>query len=238
MPRWKSCSEKSAIRKTSDDHMMTTPGPDPIDGLGRFQALWQRCLIPGTDDYSDSIYQRLITAYGEAHRHYHTIAHISHCLQQFDLCKAQLANPDSVELSIWFHDVIYQCGTADNEKRSAELYRELAQNVHKNDFGQLVDDMIIATIHDKTTPARIDEQYMVDIDLSSFGLSWDAFLRDSRNLRLESSHLSDSDYHQRQGIFRKGLLSRERFFYTDYFYQQFETQARDNLERYFKQIPE
>jgi predicted metal-dependent HD superfamily phosphohydrolase len=217
---------------------MTTPESDQFDGPGRFQALWQRCLIPEADDYSDSIYQRLTSAYGETHRHYHTIAHIRHCLQQFDLCKAQLANPDAVEISIWFHDVIYQCGVPDNEKRSAELYRELSQDVHQNDFRQSVDDMIIATIHDKASPALIDEQYMVDIDLSSFGLSWDDFLRDSSNLRLESSHLSDSEYHQRQGNFRKSLLTRERFFYTDYFYQKFEVQARDNLERYFEQMPE
>ena len=217
---------------------MTIPGPDQIDGLGRFQALWQRCLIPGTEDHSNSIYQRLIAAYSEGHRHYHTLTHIRHCLQQLDLCKSQLENPDAVEISIWFHDAIFQSGAPDNEKRSAQLYRELALDVHQNDFCQRVDDMIIATIHAKTPPTRIDEPYMVDIDLSSFGLSWDDFLRDSQNLRLESSHLSDSDYHRRQGNFRKSLLTRDRFFYTDYFYQHFETQARDNLERYFEQMPE
>ncbi len=217
---------------------MTQPGPGQIDGLDRFQALWQRCLIPGTDDHSDSIYQRLVAAYGETHRHYHTLSHIRHCLQQLDLCKAQLVGPDAVETSIWFHDVIYQSGAPDNENRSAQLYRELAVDVHQNDFCQRVEDMITATAHNKTPPARIDEQYLVDIDLSSFGLSWDDFLRDSRNLRLESSHLSDSDYHRRQGNFRKSLLARECFFYTDYFYQRYETQARENIERYFEHMPE
>ena len=217
---------------------MSTPGPGQIDGLDRFQALWQRCLVPDTDDHSDSIYQRLVDAYGEAHRHYHSLTHIAHCLRQLDLCKTLLVNPDAVEISIWFHDVIFQSGAPDNEKHSAQLYRELAVNVHQDKFCQRVDDMIIATIHGKTPPARIDEQYMVDIDLSSFGLSWDEFLRDSQNLRLESSHLSDSDYHRRQGNFRKSLLSRERFFYTDYFYQRYENQARDNIERYFEHMPE
>jgi predicted metal-dependent HD superfamily phosphohydrolase len=217
---------------------MTSPGSDQIDGLDRFQALWQRCLIPGTDDHSASIYQCLVAAYGEAHRHYHTLTHIRHCLQQLDLSKALLGNPDTVEISIWFHDAVYQSGTPDNEKRSAQLYRELALDHHHHDFCQQVEDMIVATIHAETPPDRADELYMVDIDLSSFGLSWDDFLRDSRHLRLESPHLSDSDYNRRQGNFRKSLLKRERFFYTDYFYQQFEAQARDNLERYFEQKSE
>ncbi len=215
---------------------MTTAGPGRIDGLDRFRALWQRCLIAGANDAGEQIHQRLTDAYNEPQRHYHTLAHIRHCLQQLDLCRTQLDNPDAVEISIWFHDAIYQPGKPENEKRSAQLYRELTDSVHETEFCQQVDEMIIATTHAGESPGRADSLYMVDIDLSSFGLPWDGFIQDGRKLRLECPQLSDEEYYPRQVKFQKSLLARERFYQTEYFYQLYEAQARNNLARYFEHL--
>ena len=215
---------------------MTSPAVEEISGLNRFQSLWQRCLIEGAADASAAIHQRLVNGYNEPQRHYHTLAHIDHCLSMFEQCKSLATNPDALEIAVWFHDVIFEPGKPDNEALSAKLYEELSAGVHADEFRALVGRLIMATLHNQRSPDDNDTGYMVDIDLSSFGLPWEEFLRDSRRLREESAELSDADYYQKQGAFRSCLLARPRFYQTDFFRQRYEQQSRDNLAKYFDQL--
>lgn len=215
---------------------MPSAGSGSISGLDRFQPLWQRCLIEGAADDSAEIHQRLLDGYNEPQRHYHTLAHIEQCLGMFDQCKALASTPDALELAVWFHDVIFEPGKPDNEKRSAELYLQLSQDVHDEHTRGLVDRLIMATLHDGSSLEDSDAVYMVDIDLSSFGLSWEAFLRDSKNLRLENAELDDAEYYRRKAAFQNCLLAKERFYLSDFFAERLETRARANLARYFEYI--
>ena len=212
---------------------MTTPNMGPTGGAERFQTLWQNCLQTGADDQSLDIFQRLTKAYSEPQRHYHTMAHIEHCLGRFDQCKSLLQDPAAVELSIWFHDIIYVPGAKDNEALSAELYQQLSQGVHPDELRQRVDDMIIATLHTGEPIEDEDTRYMVDIDLSSFGLPWEEFLRDSKNLRRENQAVSEEEHYRKAKNFQTALLARDRFYMTDFFHDRYETQARKNLKDYF-----
>lgn len=214
---------------------MTSPAVEGINGLNRFQALWQRCLTEDAPDASATIHQRLVDAYNESQRHYHTLDHIEHCLSIFDQCKSLATSPDALEIAIWFHDVIFTPGEPDNEARSADLYQELSTGVHSVKFRALVGRLIIATLHDGCSLDDSDAGYMVDIDLSSFGLPWEDFLRDGQHLREESAQLSDAEYYRRQGDFQARLFSRPRFYQTEFFCQRYEQQARDNLKRFFAQ---
>jgi predicted metal-dependent HD superfamily phosphohydrolase len=215
---------------------MTSPAVEALCGLNRFQSLWQRCLKEGATDTSAAIHQRLVNAYNEPQRHYHTLAHIGHCLSIFDQCKSLVSNPDALEIAVWFHDVIFEPGKPDNEALSAELYQAVSAQAHDIEFRELVGRLIMATLHDGCSLDDSDAGYMVDIDLSSFGLPWKDFLRDSQNLRKESAHLSDAEYYRKQGDFQTCLLARPRFYLTDFFCQRYERQARDNLTRHFAQV--
>jgi len=203
---------------------------------GRFRALWRRCLLDGASDDSAAIHQRLLDGYREPQRYYHTPQHIEHCLGWFDQCRSLVASPDALELAIWFHDVIYEPGNPDNEIRSAALYLQLSDSVHAQDTRGLVDLMIMATLHLGSELDDGDADYMVDIDLSSFGLPWKEFLRDSENLRREAAHLSDAEYQQKARAFHQSLRARDRFFYTDFFAERLEARAHENIERYLAMI--
>jgi predicted metal-dependent HD superfamily phosphohydrolase len=89
----------------------------------QFVALWQRNLgdAPGQ---AEAVYARLVQLYCEPHRHYHTLAHIRHCLREFDQAASLMDHPDAVAMALWFHDAIYVPGAMDNERRSAGLFRE------------------------------------------------------------------------------------------------------------------
>ena len=154
----------------------------------------------------------------------------------FDACKNKLEQPDAVELAVWFHDVVFEPGQCDNERLSADLYLQHAEGVHPPALRALVDRLIMATLHNGDPLTDADAAYMVDIDLSSFGLSWAEFLRDSDNLRRENSSLGDAEYYEKSTGFQNCLLARDRFFRTDFFAERYETRARENLAKYFDEL--
>ena len=214
--------------------MSPAAAPDLSDPK-RFQALWRRCLVEGARDDGGSIHGRLLDGYREPWRYYHTLEHIEHCIGWFDACASLVDDPDSLELSIWFHDVVYEPGNPDNEALSAGLYLQLSEGVHDAARRDLVERMIMATLHLGSSLSDDDARYMVDIDLSSFGLPWEEFLRDSENLRREAG-LDDETYFQKARNFHDSLLARERFYYTDFFAERLEDRARDNIRRYLELI--
>ncbi len=215
---------------------MSRPAVAGIAGRDRFQEVWRRCLQSGATDNSAEIYRSLLDGYNEANRHYHSLAHIEHCLRMFEKCKPLVTNADALELAIWFHDAIIEPCNHNDEARSAEFYRHFAERVHDIEICDLVERLIMATLHDGGSMQDADAIYMVDIDLSSFGLPWPEFLQDSENLRLENTQICDEEYRHKQDYFRNCLLARDRFFQSDFFASRYETRARENLARYFRQI--
>lgn len=202
----------------------------------RFQLLWQRNLLNGAADDSAAIHQQLLDAYSESQRVYHTLDHIEHCLELFDSVSRKLRRADAVELGIWFHDVIYQPGSPDNEQLSADFFMSLTTGAMPDSTRSSVYEMIMSTIHDDTAIDDADTKFLVDIDLSSFGLPWEEFIRDSEHVRKELSHIPDDVFYPKQAAFQKKLLDRPRFFKSDHFFEKYEHQARQNLADYFDVI--
>lgn len=194
----------------------------------RFVALWSRCC--GQRDAADSLFRELEARYGEPHRRYHTGAHIEHCLRQFDLADDVIEAADAVELALWFHDLRYDPAASDNEQASAEIFRESAVGLMDESLIDQVYRLIMATIHN-SPPQLLDEQYVVDIDLSSFGLPWEEFYRDSCNVRDEFPALSEKEFAQKNGGFLQSLLDRPSIYSTEFFRDRLEPTARKNVRK-------
>lgn len=201
----------------------------------RFTRLWQRTLDDGTSSDAGEVFESIAALYAEPHRRYHTARHIDHCLTQFDLAAELMGDPDAVEMALWFHDAIYEIPSTENERRSAEMFVDLTQGRVSPSFSQNVYDMILITVH-QVPAARPDDQYVVDIDLSSFGLPWDAFKRDSDAVRAEHTHLDDREFYAAHLKFMQNLLARPHFFATDFFRNRYENSARGNLERLISEL--
>lgn len=203
---------------------------DEQDGLKeRFIALWTRSLN-GNEPAGVAMLTRLINLYAEPHRHYHTLGHIRHCLQEFDQAAAFMENPDAVELALWFHDAIYVPGAKDNERHSADLFLDYSSGLTDAVFQQRIDDLIIATTH-SGLPRQRDEQFIVDIDLSSFGLPWEVFMRDGLRIRAEFADVADDAYYPGHLRFLRVLCDRPSFFFTNCFRQRYEHTAHENIRR-------
>ncbi len=196
----------------------------------RFIELWRRCPIDVRTADPKAAYDVLAQHYGEPWRRYHTGEHLDACLHQFDLARHLMVDPDAVEMALWYHDAVYDvCGT-DNEERSAELFLETADGSSDSDFCRRVYDLIMVTQH-MDAPSNGDARYIVDIDLSSFGQPWDAFMNDSRKVRAELTHLSDAEFSDAQAKFLRKLQDRKNFYASDFFRGLYEARARENLGR-------
>lgn len=202
----------------------------------RFTALWRRCQTDGgTEADADAVFREVLEYYSEPGRHYHTPKHIDHCLAQFDMASAEMDDPDAVELAIWFHDLIFDVTAQDNELESARRFVELADDSMDDAFKTRVYDLIMATAAPRV-PRTTDQEFMLDIDLSSFGLPWEEMLRDSIAVRKESSRLSDEEFFPGQRAFLESLVGREHFYFTDFFRSRIEDTARENIERYLENL--
>jgi predicted metal-dependent HD superfamily phosphohydrolase len=202
----------------------------------RFEQLWLRCAADGAGDEAAERFDEIDRYYREPHRRYHTPEHVEHCLSQLDAAHAHMAEPDAVELAVWYHDVIYDVGASDNELRSAQLFEARARGRLSESLVRSVHDLIMVTVHNQVEPGTRDQGYMVDIDLSSFGMPWERFLRDSIAVREEFPHLSDEEFYPRQKEFLGSLLRRDHFCFTEFFRVRHEDRARENIARYLDEL--
>ena len=205
--------------------------------IDSFCALWQRCQRndPGDNPGAD-LHHRLVLAYSEPHRVYHTLTHIKSCFKIFQDVVHLAKNADALALAIWFHDAVYDIGAKDNEQRSADWFLKESEGLFDDSLRDLVSSHIMATMHCGEEIKSHDSQIIVDIDLFSFGKPWPEFLRDSEDVRAEKADISDREFYPKQCGFQKFLLEQPRFFQSDYFYRHYEKQARQNLTRFMALI--
>lgn len=198
----------------------------------RFRDVVLRCA-PEAD--AGELFRILVDRYSELQRSYHTLEHIGHCLTQLDSARHLAEDPDGIELSIWFHDAVYDPEADDNELRSAELFDSLLGPHLSQERAAHIHRLIRVTEH-PSEPEDIDARLMVDIDLSSFALPWDEFMRDTNAIRSELAHIPEPQFDDSKRRFLNGLLSRSSIYLTAHFRQRLEEQARSNIKRHIQDL--
>ncbi|MGI9303788.1 MAG: HD domain-containing protein [Gammaproteobacteria bacterium] len=201
----------------------------------RFLTLWSRNVTAGAPDIAASVCASLAASYAEPHRRYHTIQHIRHALEQFDAAASLAHEPDAIELALWFHDAVYDPRANDNEARSAALFMATSRGQLPDALRCAVYDLIMITRHTDLPTSR-DEELIVDIDLSSFGLPWEDYKRDGEAVREEYAHVADNRFHAGRSKFLRQLLKRPHFCFTEFFRARHEDIARRNIERSLREL--
>jgi predicted metal-dependent HD superfamily phosphohydrolase len=180
----------------------------------------------------------LVARYTEPHRAYHNLAHIADCLEKLDLARPMLRKDeeDAVELALWWHDAVYDARAADNEERSAALFREAAAS-HRlaAPLAGKVERLILLT---KTHAPGADaaEQAMIDVDLSILGAPPSRFAAYDAAIRREYAHVPEDIWRERRARVLAGFLARPRLFATALFHERFDAEARANLSRALAQL--
>lgn len=176
------------------------------------------------------VFNKLIAAYSEKQRAYHTVQHLYECLVLFESIRPDLNDANAVELALWFHDVVYDPQAKDNELKSAELLEYyLAQDLSV-DIVEKIKRWIIATQKHEATD-ELDLQFLLDIDLAILAASPERFDEYEQQIQQEFAWVDPDIY----SIKRKQVLAHfyqtEPLYQTEYFQQNFEQRAKQNLKR-------
>ncbi|MCU4389536.1 metal-dependent hydrolase [Acinetobacter courvalinii] len=176
------------------------------------------------------VFNKLIAAYSEKQRAYHTLQHLYECLVLFDSIRSDLKDAYSVELALWFHDAIYDPQAKDNELKSAELFEKYMAQDLSVEIVEKIKRWIIATQKHEATD-ELDLQFLLDIDLAVLAASQERFEEYEQQIQQEYAWVDPDVY----SIKRKEVLAHfyqaEPLYQTEYFQQNFEQKAKQNLNR-------
>ncbi|MEZ5966587.1 MAG: hypothetical protein R3F56_22310 [Planctomycetota bacterium] len=168
----------------------------------------------------------LTRRYTEPHRRYHDIRHIAQMLAW----GMEVGLDDAQVWAIWFHDAVYDPRRPDNEEQSAVLAeRCLLASGHGQDLVNVVTQIVRDTrTH---TPTVRESGLVLDLDLGTLALPWDAFCNNTAAIRGEYAHVDDASFATGRRRFMAGLLERPRLFFTPWGEKR-EATARANITRF------
>ena len=194
-------------------------------------ASWRRLWTElGAQSIDGGLFNQLVAAYSERHRHYHTLQHLRECLAHCEAAASLALHPAEVELALWFHDAVYDPQRDDNEERSAEwAWRSILAAGCGEAVAQRVQASVLATKSHAAASIDADVQLVLDIDLAILGAAPARFADYERQVRAEYAHVPDADWRAGRSRILSDFLARPRIYATVAFHDALEHRARANI---------
>ncbi|MCP3887437.1 MAG: hypothetical protein GY702_00990 [Desulfobulbaceae bacterium] len=201
--------------------------------IERLEYRWME-LFSFTSETGNTIqngFQKLVDRYSEKHRHYHTLHHVNACLKHLDEIAGRIVDLKTVEIALWFHDIIYDPKRNDNEKKSAEYAKAFLGSVN------LASDVILKIVHlvaltkHPSNPETNDEKYLIDIDLAILAANKERYDRYESSIRKEYGFVPSFLYKKGRKKILMSFAKSDRIYSSEYFYEKYENQARRNIKR-------
>ncbi len=194
-------------------------------------------------------FEHLVTAYSEPHRHYHNLEHICEMLDLLipgPFTGGGLGSPtgqdvemNNVELAAWFHDLVYDPRSSDNECRSADVARRIMLNLGLSESRIVrVCDLILMTKDHQAPRDDFFAEFFLDVDLGILGTCAERYAEYVRAIRLEYAHIADRDFFIARRSIMKGLLARSSIYLDPEIHLRLESLARANIAAEIAHIDE
>ena len=163
-------------------------------------------------------------------RHYHNLAHLSEMLALLDGYGALAADRTTVELAVYYHDLIYDPLRRDNEANSARAAERLLSEVTGARRISKVAAMIEATA--AHAPAEDgDTALLLDVDMAVLGAAPERYDAYARAVRKEYWMYPGPIYRRGRRKALEGFLAETHIYQLDAFRQNLEASARENVRR-------
>ena len=187
----------------------------------------------GSLQYNVPFWREIQRAYTAQNRHYHNLYHLADLFAQADYFKDQIKDFDTLQFSIWYHDVIYNTLKKDNEEKSAlyAKYRLEAINFPRERLIRCYEQINATKSHLLCTNDNGDTAYLLDFDLSILGRNWNTYFHYTQQIRKEYAIFPTFLYKRGRRKVLNNFLKTDRLFYTQFYFNHFEAQARDNIRR-------
>lgn len=179
----------------------------------------------------NKLWQEIKSSYTAPGRHYHNLDHLEYMLNLAEVHKDQIQDIDTLRFAIFYHDIVYVPGSANNEQKSAELARLRldALRVPTAMVNRCCEQILATRKHEPTKDN--DTRYLLDFDLAILGDDLREFEDYTQKIKREFSAIPPLLFAIGRKAFVKKFLSRERIYQTSEFFKEREQKARDNLER-------
>lgn len=131
----------------------------------------------------------------------------------------------------FYHDAVYATRRHDNEARSAVLARRSLKTMGlKPELIETVEVLILSTINHQPLWGSRETLVFLDCDLITLGAGRDSYVRYSRSIREEYDWVPEDKYRDGRLKVLRSFTERQAIYFVDEIRQQFESQARANLE--------
>jgi predicted metal-dependent HD superfamily phosphohydrolase len=131
---------------------------------------------------------------------------------------------------------VYDPKRSDNEQASADRARDaLLDGRVEAAVAERVHALVMATRH-AAVPSDSDQQLLVDIDLAILGAPPLRFDQYEAQVRAEYQWVPGFIFRRERRKILQQFVDRTRVYQTAPFFEQFESQARTNLQRSIRQL--
>lgn len=210
------------------------------DSIETLKSTWENLLQPFqvSPRFSQKVFLELVRAYSSVGRFYHTLEHIQLVLKVIEEIRRQsppqalrIINFPAIQLAAWFHDVIYDSKSKDNEEKSAEYAAATLTclGIPINTV-ECVQNLILNTKNHQAPSTDIDSQILLDADLAILGASELEYKTYAQGIRQEYAWVADELYRVGRIQILQKFLQRERIYFTPQLFVNLEAIARLNLQ--------
>lgn len=176
-------------------------------------------------------WKSILNAYQQPQRAYHNQKHIEYMLELWNMLKTNLEEPEIVFLAIIYHDLVYDPKAKDNEKQSALMATAFLEKInYPKSKIKKVASFIMATQTHQLTENNEDLKCFLDFDLAILGTSPKNYLAYSKQIRKEYGFYEASAYKHGRSQVLNSFLQKKEIYKTVYFKNNFEQNARKNLQ--------
>lgn len=186
--------------------------------------------------YCEGHHRDIISAYTQKHRGYHTLDHVTNCLELLRANSDLAADYDLIARVITYHDFFYdpKAEAGQNERWSANEFKRQNDSYFDYNRREKGVEMILASARhfDPTYDTDdVDTALFLDIDVASFASSEDEQALIAAGIRKEYDFVPEDVYCATRAKLLRTLLNKQFIYRTERFCELYEAKARENIKR-------
>lgn len=204
-----------------------------LNSIANLKDYWKKTLIPlvSKPEATEPVFLGLLRAYSAPHRFYHNLEHLEQVLRVIEEMSFLSRNTTALLLAAWFHDFVYDSTNQNNEEKSAaEAEVCLGKLKLPISLIKTVRELILITKKHWPQTGDIDQYILLDADLAIFGTAPVIYQSYLQKVRQEYAWVPIEEYRKKRQEILQIFLDRDRIYFTDYWCDKFEAQARKNIE--------
>ncbi|MDR2229082.1 MAG: hypothetical protein LBE39_06385 [Flavobacteriaceae bacterium] len=181
--------------------------------------------------FVDLLWKEIEKKYNSKNRYYHNLFRLENMICELKNIEDFVNDFDTLLFSVFYHDIIYKSTAKDNEEKSAEIAKSRLEKlgVLPEDIEKVFDQILATKSHNTST--NIDTNFLIDADLSILGKTWNEYEKYIGQIRKEYSIYPDFLYKPGRKKVLQHFLGFDEIYKTDLFRNQYEKQARENIQK-------